>query len=134
MACRSISPGLEPTAATILPGPNPEVTVSYVLKRPWFPGLPWSVTFQTDPPGSPVPAMVLVAHPRAVPLSVDDGQIVARFPAGPAAIRYPVRTPVNLAKYGVRAFPDPQVEPAQLCRSDSDTRKVEPLASDQTSD
>ena len=27
---RSISPGLEPTAATILPGPNPEITVSYV--------------------------------------------------------------------------------------------------------
>ena len=46
---RSISPGLEPTAATILPGPNPEVTVSYVLKRPWFPGLPWWVTFRTEP-------------------------------------------------------------------------------------
>jgi len=111
---RSISPGLEPTAATVLPGPNPEVTVSYVLKRPRFPGFPWSVTFQTDPPGTPVPAMVLVAHPRAVPLSVDDGQIVARFPAGPAATRYPVRTAVNLAKHGVRAFPDPQIEPALI--------------------
>ncbi len=44
---RSISAGLEPSAATILPGPNPEVTVSYVLKRPWFPGLPWSVAFRT---------------------------------------------------------------------------------------
>ena len=111
---RSISPGLEPTAATVLPGPNLEVTVSYVLKRPRFPGFPWSVTFQTDPPGTPVPAMVLVAHPRAVPLSVDDGQIVARFPVGPAAICYPVRTPVKLAKCGVRAFPDPQVEPALI--------------------
>ena len=39
----SISPGLEPTAATVLPGPNPDVTVSYSLKRPWLPGLPWSV-------------------------------------------------------------------------------------------
>jgi len=58
--------------------------------------------------------MVLVAHPRAVPLSVDDGQIVARFPAGPAATRYPVRTAVNLAKHGVRAFPDPQIEPALI--------------------
>ena len=36
---RSTSPGLEPTAATVLPGPHPEVTVSYVLKRPWIPGL-----------------------------------------------------------------------------------------------
>ena len=79
---RSISPGLEPSAATILPGPNPEVTVSYVLKRPWLPGLPWSVAFRTEPASSVVPPMVLVAHERAVPLSVDDGQIVARFPAG----------------------------------------------------
>ena len=82
-------PGLEPTAATVLPGPNPEVTVSYVLKRPWFPGFPWSVTFRTDPPGAPVPPMVLVAHPRAVPLSVDDGQIVAHFPAGRDGARLP---------------------------------------------
>ena len=79
--CRSISPGLEPSAATILPGPNPEVTVSYLLKRPWVPVLPWSVVFRTTPPGSTVPPMVLVAHHRAVPLSVDDGEIVARFPA-----------------------------------------------------
>ena len=77
---RSISPGLEPTAAMVLPGPNPEVTVSYALKRPWLPGLPWSVAFRTEPPGAAVPPMVLVAHPRAVPLAVDDGQIVARFP------------------------------------------------------
>ena len=111
---RSISPGLEPTAATVLPGPNPEVTVSYVLKRPRFPGFPWSITFQTDPPGTPVPAMVLVAHPRAVPLSVDDGQIVAHFPAGPAATRHSIRTAVNLAKYCVRAFADPEVEPALI--------------------
>ena len=52
---RSISPGLEPTAATVLPGPHPEVTVSYVLKRPWIPGLPWSVSFRTDPPGTAIP-------------------------------------------------------------------------------
>jgi hypothetical protein len=111
---RSISPGLEPTAITILPGPNPELTISYALKRPRFPGFPWSVTFQTDPPRTPVPAMVLVAHPRAVPLSVDDGQIVARFPAGPAATRHPIRTAIKLAKHGLRAFPDPDVEPAWI--------------------
>ena len=48
---RSTSPGLEPTAATVLPGPHPEVTVSYILKRPWIPGLPWSVWFRTGPAG-----------------------------------------------------------------------------------
>ena len=37
---RSLSPGLEPSAATILPGPHAEVTVRYHLKRPLLPGSP----------------------------------------------------------------------------------------------
>jgi hypothetical protein len=107
----SISPGLDPTASTTLPGPHPEVTVSYALKRPWLPLLPWSVTFRTEPPGTAVPPMVLVAHRRTVPLSVDDGQIVARFPAGRDGAVYPVRPPVNLSQYGARVFPDPSAPP-----------------------
>jgi hypothetical protein len=111
---RSISPGLEPTAATVLPGPHPEVTVSYVLKRPWIPGLPWSVGFRTEPAGKAVPAMVLVAHPRAVPLSVDDGQIIARFPDARDGARFPIRIPVSLSRHNTRVFPDPSVEPDAL--------------------
>jgi hypothetical protein len=111
---RAISPGLEPSAATILPGPNPEVTVSYMLKRPWLPGLPWSVVFRTEPPGSAVPPMVLVAHHRAVPLSVDDGQILAHFPAGRDGAQIRIRTPLRLSQYGTRVFPDPNVEPDAL--------------------
>ena len=111
---RSISPGLEPTAATVLPGPHPEVTVSYVLKRPWIPGLPWSVSFRTEPPGTAVPPMVLVAHQRVVPLSVDDGQIVARFPSGSDGSHFPVRIPANLPRHNARVFPDPNVEPDAL--------------------
>ncbi len=107
---RSISPGLEPTAATVLPGPNPEVTVSYVLKRPWIPGRPWSVAFRTEPPGAAVPPMVLIAHPRAVPLSVHDGQVVARFASGRDGDQIPIRTPMNLARHNARVFPDPSVE------------------------
>src|SRR5262249_54536631 len=72
---RPISPGIEPSAATVLASSHPEVTVIYSLKRPWLPGFPWSVVFRTEPAGAAVPPMVLVAHPRAVPLSVDDGQI-----------------------------------------------------------
>ena len=79
---RSISPGLEPTAATVLPGPHPEVTVSYISSDPGFRGFRGQLTFRTDPPGTSIPPMVLVAHQRVVPLSVDDGQIVARFPSG----------------------------------------------------
>ena len=110
----AISPGMEPTAATILPGPNPEVTVSYVLKRPWLPGLPWSVAFRTEPPDSTVPPMVLVAHPRTVPLSVDDGQIVVHFPPGRDGAHFPIRTTLNLSQHGARVFPDPSVEPDGL--------------------
>ena len=111
---RSISPGLEPTAATILPGPNPEITVSYVLKKPWLPGLPWWVSFRTEPAGKLVPPMVLVAHPRAIPLSVDDGQIVARFAAGRDGAQFSVRPTANLSLHGGRIFIDPGVEPDAL--------------------
>jgi hypothetical protein len=111
---RSISPGLEPTAAIVVPGPHPEVTVTYVVKRPWLPFLTWSVRFRTDPPGAAVPPMVLVAHPRAVPLSVDDGQIVAHFPAGRDGTHFPIRTSVDLAQHGTRVFPDPDTEPDAL--------------------
>ncbi len=111
---RSFSPGLEPTAAMVLPGPNPEVTVSYGFKRPWLPGLPWSVAFRTEPPGAAVPPMVLVAHPRAVPLSVDDGQIVARFPRARDGAHFPIHTRIKLSQHGTRVFPDPNMEPDAL--------------------
>ncbi len=85
--------------------------MSYQLKRPWLPipGLPWSLTFRTEPAGSILPAMVVVAHPRTVPLSVDDGEIIARLPvvhngASSVSVR-------NVAGQGVRVFPDPHVEP-----------------------
>jgi hypothetical protein len=108
---RSISPGLESSAATVLPGPHPEVTVSYALKRPWLPGFPWWVGFRTEPAGAAVPPMVLIAHPRAVPLSVDDGQVVAHFPSGRDGAHFPIRTSLKLSQYGTRVFPDPNVEP-----------------------
>lgn len=125
----SISPGLEPTANTTLPGPHPEVTVSYVLRRPWLPFLPWSVAFRTEPPGTAVPPMVLVAHPRTVPLSVDDGQIVARFPAGRDGDLLPIRASVKLGQYGTRVFPDPNspvdsVAPIRLRHPETGTTRV----------
>jgi hypothetical protein len=110
----AISPGLEPTAATVLPGPNSDVTVSYALKRPWLPGWPWSVTFRTEPAGTFVPAMVVVAQQRRVPLSVEDGTIIARFPPGRDGDQFPIRSALNLSKQSVRVFPDPNVEPQTL--------------------
>ena len=111
---RGLSPGLEPSAATILPGPHPEVTVSYALKRPWLPGAPWSLTFRTEPAGATTPPLVVVAHPRAVPLSVDDGQIVARVPAARDGVRIPIPGRFRLNGHGVRVFPDPSVPPDTL--------------------
>jgi hypothetical protein len=107
----SVSPGLDPTASTTLPGPHPEVTVSYVLKRPWLPLSPWSVKFRTEPPGMAVPPMVLVANPRAVPLSADDGETLAEFPAGRDGDHFPIRSPVKLSRYGARVFPNPKISP-----------------------
>jgi hypothetical protein len=111
---RSISPGLEPTAATVVPGTNPEVTISYVLRRPWIPGLAWTLAFRTEPAGCAVPPMVLVTHPRAVPLSVDDGQIVARFPSAGDGSQFPVRVPLRSSLPNARVFPDPDIEPDKL--------------------
>ncbi len=106
-----VSPGLEASARTVVPGPNPEVTVAYTLKRPSFPGRPWTVTFQTDPSGSPIPRMVLVAHARTVPLSAEDGTIVERFPACHDGDTFMVRPRVDLAQHRARAFADPGVDP-----------------------
>ncbi|HZW33686.1 MAG TPA: hypothetical protein VFF52_23395, partial [Isosphaeraceae bacterium] len=113
---RSFSPGLEPTAATILPEPRPELAVTYLLSRPWLPipGLPWSITLRTEPAGSVLPPLVVVAHPRAVPLSADDGQIIARFRAARDGARFPIRAPFNLSRYGVRIFTDPTIPPEEL--------------------
>ena len=97
------------------------MTVSYVLSGPGYRVLPWSVTFRTDPPGTVVPPMVLVAHPRTVPLSVDDGQIVARFPAGRDGTLFPIRTSVSFA-LRLACFPDPNVEPDSVADSPSPPR------------
>jgi hypothetical protein len=58
--------------------------------------------------------MVLVAHDRVVPLSVDDGEIVAHFPSGSDGSRFPVRIPPELSRHNARVFPDPIVEPDAL--------------------
>jgi hypothetical protein len=107
-----ISPGLEPTARTILPGPHPEVTVSYNLRAPRFPGRPWMLTFRTEPAGSPIPPTALVAHPRTVPLTVDDGDVVDEFPASRDGATFRIQTKVNLTRHRARVFVDPRADPA----------------------
>jgi hypothetical protein len=109
-----VSPGLEASAAVVVPGPNPEVTVSYTLRRASFPGRGWSLTFQTEPPGAAVPPTALVAHPRTVPLSIDDGAIVAEFPATRDGAAFPISPDIDLAKQRARVFTDPRAGAASL--------------------
>jgi len=95
----------------VVPGPNPEVTVSYTLRRPSFPGRTWSLTFRTDPIGSAIPPTALVVHPRTVPLSADDGEIVARFPAATDGETFTIPPTVDLARRRARIFADPHADP-----------------------
>lgn len=109
-----VSPGLEPSATTAVPGPHPQITVSYSLKRPWLPARPWVLTLRTEPAGAAVPRLILVTNKRAVPLSADDGEIIARLPAGQDGATHSIRTQLNLSRVGVRAFLDPTIDPGSL--------------------
>ncbi|OJW19229.1 MAG: hypothetical protein BGO49_12090 [Planctomycetales bacterium 71-10] len=108
------SPGTDPSAATVAPGPNPEITVAYRWKRPWFPGRPWALVVRTEPPGAEVPPLVVVANPRAVPIGVEDGEILARFPASRDGAALNVPHDPRLAEDGLRAFLDPERDPDSL--------------------
>jgi hypothetical protein len=61
-----------------------------------------------------VPPTVLVTHPRTVPLSADDGQAVARFPAASDGSTFELPPGVNLRGVRVRLFADPLAEPDTL--------------------
>ncbi len=111
---RYLSPGVEPSAATIVPGPHPEIAVSYTIHKPWVPGLPWSISFKSEPAGAAIPPMVLVAHPRAVPLGVDDGQVVATLPATRDGASLKIRPSADIRGHGTRLFLDPNAHPDDL--------------------
>jgi hypothetical protein len=111
---RVFSPGLDPTARTVVPGASPEVTVSYTFRRPRLPGRRWSVEFRTEPRGATIPPTALVAHRRTVPLSVDDGEIVERFPAGRDGASFPIPAAIDLARQRARIFADPHADPDGL--------------------
>lgn len=110
---RLTSPGLEPTSKAIVPGSDPEPTLSYALRPPLL-GRRWEITFRTDPPGSAVPPTALVAHPRTVPLSPDDGHLLAQFPAGRDGQRHRFRLPPGFDPSCLRLFPDPRAAPDGL--------------------
>ncbi len=109
----SLSPGVAESAATTLPGLDAEVVVSYAVRRPLLPFQPWTLTLRTDPPGASLPPMVVVEHPRAVPLSVDDGRIVARVLSAGDGVRVTIPGRRRDA-LGLRLFVDPTASPDGL--------------------
>ena len=98
------SPGQDPTAHTVIPGPHPEVTVGYVLSRPILPGSPWSVTFHTEPADAAIPPSALVAHPRVVPLSLDEGEVIARFPPSKDGAIHRFKPPKDFGRLRSRVY------------------------------
>ena len=114
IASTSLSSGLEPTGWTVVPGPHPEITVSYTFRRPKFPGRPWSLTFRTEPAGASIPPTALVTHPRTVPLSADDGEIVGQFPAASDGSTFPISSRIDLSTHRARIFADPTLDPDSL--------------------
>ncbi|MGE3818172.1 MAG: hypothetical protein AB7I30_01940 [Isosphaeraceae bacterium] len=108
------SSGAEPTSKLVLAGPNQESTVTYTFRRKGWTRRRWSVLFRATPSGTRIPPTVLVTHPRAVPLSPDDGEIVARFPATREGARMDVPRGLNLSRGFARIFLDPAIPPADL--------------------
>ena len=106
-----VSPGLDPSSRTVVPGPHAEVFVSYSVRAPGLFGKTWTVQFRTEPSGSVIPPTVLVAHPRTVPLSADDGETVAAFPASHDGEQFTIRTKADLSAHRLRIFTDPHSAP-----------------------
>jgi hypothetical protein len=62
-----------------------------------------------------------------LPLSVDDGAIVAEFPAAHDGATFPIAARIDLAKQRARVFADPRggaadLPPIRLRHPDGDTR------------
>ncbi len=124
-----VSPGQEPSARTVVSGANLEVTLSYTFRRPKLRRRAWSVTFRTEPAGASIPPTVVVTHERTVPLSADDGSVVASFPASTDGATLTLPNDVDLKRTRGRIFADPRTDPnalppIRLVHPQSDTTRV----------
>lgn len=104
---RLVSPGLDPTARTVVGGPLPEIILSYAIRKPRIPGRSWLLSVHTEPTKAPIPPLVLVSHPRTVPLSADDGDVVARFPPGRGGDHFRFTPESRVSETRLRLFVDP---------------------------
>ncbi len=98
------SPGREPSARTIVAGGSDDVSLAYHFRRGRLTGRKPAIVFQTEPAGGSIPPTVLVAHPRMVPLTVEDGEVVASFPSTQDGALFPLPAAVDLKRSRVRLF------------------------------
>ena len=108
------SPGLEPSARARIPGPLAEIAVSYTIRRPRIPGRPWSILLRTEPPRAPLPPLVLVGHPRTVPLNAEDGEVLEHLPSCRGGDQFRIRPKRSAPEVRLRLFLDPSTPPDQL--------------------
>ena len=73
-----------------------------------------ALTFQTEPAGAIIPPTALVTHPRTVPLSLDDGEIVAAFPAARDGATFAIDAAIDLTRQRARVFSDPRAHPEEM--------------------
>ncbi len=118
------SPGRESSARTVVLGAGAEVTVSYTFRRGRLTGRKPAIVFQTEPPGASIPATVLVAHPRTVPLAIEDGETVASFPSTRDGAIFPLPADVDLKRCRVRLFAGENSSLLRLRHPEADASRV----------
>jgi hypothetical protein len=108
------SQGKDPTSRAVLATHSGSVLVKYHIKRRRFPKFGWYLEVETEPAGAEIPPLVVVSHPRTVPLSADDGVVIARLPAlrGNTSVR--LETSHSPRGHRVRVFIDPSLDPESL--------------------
>lgn len=109
-----VAPAIDQTAHAVYSGLSSEVELSYDLISPRMLGRTWTVRLRTEPPGSAIPPLVVVAHPRSVPFSVDDGEIIAHLPEAIDGARLAFRPKARIGPHRLRLFVDPRAVPDKL--------------------
>jgi hypothetical protein len=108
------SPGADPTARAVVEAGSSALVVSYRLRKPRLPWQTWAVEFKTDPPASVIPPTILVGHERTVPLSMDEGKVVASIPRARDGDQVAFRPGYRLNGDRLRLFLDPSIDPEGL--------------------
>ena len=105
------SAGRNPSAQCAVPQPGQEALVYYAVK-PGGVARPWTLTVRTEPAGATVGPLLLVAQPRILPLTPQDGLVIARFPQAHDGDTLKLDPATRLQGRKLRLFADPEARTA----------------------